>query len=99
MKKANVEKLEHMAATYLQHKYGTYLWMRNEFGDDSREANLTWAEYTASCATLASFGATWNRWFTGKEGKGEWKIENYHHTVKFPTNNQCDKLNLDAWVD
>lgn len=99
MKKANVEKLEHMAATYLQHKYRFYLSARNQCGVSSREAAIAWDQYSTACDTIRAFGADWLRRFTGEAGKDDWDISNYEHTVKFPTDAACDRLNLDAWVD
>lgn len=100
MKKANVEKLEHMAATYLQHKYTRYMHYRKEQGVDSRAATVTWEQYVAACEMLVAFGAQWNRFFLGNEQTDDVHDATlYTHSVKFPTDAQCDKLNLNAWTN
>lgn len=100
MKKANVEKLEHMAATYLQHKYTRYMYYRKEQGTDSRAATATWEQYVAACEMLTAFGARWNRYFLGNEDTDDrYDATLYEHQVKFPTDAQCEQLNLDAWVN
>ena len=92
MKKANVEKLETMAAGYLQYRYKMYL------GFGKRDAD--WVAYSGACDTLEAFGATWWRHYHGGDTEEERDdFKNYHHSVRFPSDEACNRLNVDAWKE
>lgn len=92
MKKANVEKLEIMAAGFLQYRYKMWL----TFG--KRDAD--WNFYEGACAMIISFGGDWKRHYKGGDTEDEQNsVENYSHTVWFPSDERCAKLNEDAWKE
>ena len=101
MKKVNVAGLERMAAGYLQHLYRYYLNVKRNTEPDDKGRDVTWVEYCAACRTLEAFGCGWQRTYSGdpSDENALMDISNYRHFVSFPDDNQCAKLNFDAWKD
>ena len=47
---------------------------------------------------IAAFGGEWRRNYTGGESQAELDdIRNYTHSVWFPSDETCKRLNFDAW--
>lgn len=88
MTQKNVGKLETMAEDFLQYRYKIWLGFGKEAAD--------WNFYDGACAMIAAFGGQWRRNFKGGD---EDDIKNYSHTVWFPSNDTCQRLNEDAWKD
>ena len=101
MKKANVAGLERMAANYLQHLYRYYLNIKKNTAPNDPERDVVWADYNSACNMLAAFGCGWQRTYSGDPADEDapMDISNYRHFVSFPDDNQCAKLNFDAWKD
>lgn len=97
MKKASVEKLEQIAAAYLQRLYSRYAYYRKTYGVSSSEAARAWSMYVTSCSMLNAFGASWNRYFIGEEETREIDATQHVHKVKFPTDAQCEKMDISKW--
>ena len=91
MTQKNVAKLETMAEDFLQYRYKMWL----KFG--KRDAD--WNFYDSACAMIAAFGGQWRRNYHGGDTEGTDDIKNYSHTVWFPSNDTCQRLNEDAWKE
>lgn len=90
MKKANVEKLQIMAQDFLQYRYKMWL----NFG--KRDAD--WNYYEGACGMIEAFGGEWRKRYVGDDTEtAEADINNYYHTVWFPSDDRCTRLNVDAW--
>lgn len=86
----DVEKLQEMAADYLQHRYCIY----KAFG--GRDAD--WGAYEGACLMLQAFGCEWRRFYSGDDTQEQLDDHrNYSHSVIFPSKETCDRLNKDAW--
>ena len=93
MKKANVKKLESLSADFLQYRYEIYLIaMKN--GDEVADLSF----YKGACKMIDSIGGQWKRNYSGDNSKEQLtNIENYSHIVWFPTDTECENLNMEAW--
>lgn len=90
MKKANVEKLQTMAQDFLQYRYKVWLTLGKRDAD--------WNYYEGACDMIAAFGGEWRRRYKGDATEAaEADISNYYHTVLFPSDDHCVRLNIDAW--
>lgn len=90
MRKSSVEKLQIMAQGFLQHRYRMWLC----FG--KRDAD--WAHYQGACDMIVAIGGDWKRHYSGdhsEEARSD--IRNYSHTVWFPDDDDCKRLNIHAW--
>lgn len=91
MKKSNVKKLEIMAQDFLQYRYRQFLMSKHD---------VDWWYYQGATAMIEAFGGNWRRSYRGKDTEEEKNdYNNYSHTVWFPDDNTCDRLNEDAWKD
>ena len=86
MTQNNIDKLETMAQDFLQYRYKVWLL------GDKRDAD--WNFYEGACKMIEAFGGSWRRNFKGGD---EDDIKNYSHTVWFPSNDTCQRLNEDVW--
>lgn len=92
MKKANVVKLETMAQDFLQYRYRVWLRLGKRDAD--------WAYYQGACDMIAAFGGNWRRNYRGDDtDESSENISNYSHTVWFPSDEHCARLNEDAWKE
>lgn len=90
MKKSSVEKMQIMAQDFLQYRYKMWLC----FG--KRDAD--WAHYQGACDMIDAFGGWWKRHYSGDHSEeAQSDIRNYSHTVWFPDDETCKRLNVDAW--
>ena len=101
MKKANVAGLERMAANYLQHLFRYYLIIKKNTAPNDPGRDVVWADYSSACNMPEAFGCGWQRTYSGDpvDEAALMDISNYRHFVSFPDDNQCAKLNFDAWKD
>lgn len=90
MKKANVEKLEIMAQDFLQYRYRLFCTMGRRDED--------WIYYLGACKMIEAIGGDWRRYYNGKDTEEDkLNVDNYSHTVIFPNDETCSRLNEDAW--
>lgn len=103
MRKANVEKLETMAADFLQYRWMIHLTTKKleETGEITRPENAQSPDflyYNGACAMIQAFGGEWRRDYKGNQTPRELNdISKYSHTVWFPSDETCSRLNEDAW--
>lgn len=92
MKKANVIKVEKMAADFLQYRYKIFCCMGRRDAD--------WNYYEGACGMIESFGGYWQRSYTGGNSEEERNnSDNYSHSVFFPSDEKCARLNENAWSE
>ena len=90
MRKSSVEKLQMMAQGFLQCRYKIWLTC------GKREAD--WCHYLGACEMIEAIGGTWKRHYCGDlSDQSRSDIRNYSHTVWFPDDDDCKRLNIHAW--
>lgn len=103
MKKVNVEKLQTMAAGFLQYRWRLYLMTKREeeAGNLKRITNVEnpdFVYYKGACTMIEAIGGTWHRYYNGDDTPEELNnISNYSHYVSFPSDETCARLNEHAW--
>lgn len=103
MKKANVEKLEIMAAGFLQYRYRIYLiteamYKNDDINKNEHIKNPDLVYYEGACNMIESFGGHWQRHYKGDNTADSMNdITNYSHNVWFPNDEVCSRLNEHAW--
>ena len=92
MKKSNVVKIETLAQDFLQYRYKIWLL------DGKRAAD--WTYYQGACDMITAFGGSWRRNYHGNDtDESSENISNYSHTVWFPKDEYCTRLNENAWKE
>lgn len=103
MKKANVEKLQTMAEGFLQYRWRIHLMTKKmeEEGKLERLANTESPDFTyykGACAMIEAFGGHWRRYYKGDHTPEAMNnINNYSHSVWFPSDETCAHMNEHAW--
>jgi len=74
MKKANVSKLEQMAAGFLQYRWGIHLMTKRAEENGELNRPKDWQSpdfvyYQGACAMVESFGGEWRRFYKGDDTK------------------------------
>ena len=95
MKKTNVQKLEKIAADFLQYRYRIYLIVKKNHVNDDAD----YLVYSGATKMIEAIGGEWKRIYHGKENNQDElnNINNYEHIVWFPTDSTCENLNLNVW--
>lgn len=98
MLKKNVTGIEKMAADWLQYRWRMYLHTREERGDN--RGNPDFVYYTGACGLIEAIGGEWRRNYRGDDTEEQLSNpENYSHWVLLPSDEQCKRLNFNAWEE
>lgn len=95
MRKANIQKLQKIAADFLQYRFAMILIAK----ENNIDPTIDTAFYNGACAMIDSFGGEWKRIYNGNDHNKKQlnDIKNYSHIVWFPSDETCEKLNENAW--